>query len=383
MHIANDLVIVANHNIIYAGPLYEVTEISLIPNMTNGTVADDNESFAQSSYIHRHIIISVSASLFLIIAGAGVLVMIVICIYQARKRRQAVCRNLERQYETVDEPVYEMILSNNILLECLNKMPRTGPRKTSSKPGAMCDLCCDALEKDQDVLKCEGECGCTVHRYCAGVTKRQYASFNDGNSPFVCQWCSMKTAGVIIQQLQSQVASLQAELAKTKEELAKQREQPQPSTYASAVVSTNMTANHPSNSARRRRQPQGQQRRSRRTQPTVSICTSAQPTRESSDSVTTDSSSSANRNDMQERVEVDGARKVWGTHPHATSKTVENAIVRFCQIQGLRVRRKTSTNEGNCKRRKRKMETESGNGKRKRKAETGMGRHCNTYNVTV
>ena len=88
-------------------------ENSLIANMTIGTVADDNESFAQSSYIHRHIIISVSASLFLIIAGAGVLVMIVICIYQARKRRQAVCRNLERQYETVDEPVYETILSNN------------------------------------------------------------------------------------------------------------------------------------------------------------------------------------------------------------------------------------------------------------------------------
>ena len=200
--------------------------------------------------------------------------------------------------------------------------------------------------QDQDVLKCEGECGCTVHRYCAGVTKRQYASFNDGlNSPFICQWCSMKTAGATIQQLQSQVASLQAELAKTKEELAKQREQPRPSTYASAVVSTNMTANHPSNSARRRRQPQGQQRRSRRTQPTVSIRASAQPTRETSDSVTTDSSSSANRNNMQERVEVDGARKVWGTHPHATSKTVENAIVRFCQIQGLRVRRKTSTND--------------------------------------
>ena len=88
-------------------------ENSLIPNMTIGTVADNNESFDQSSYIHRYVIISASASLFLIIAGAGALFMIVICIYQVRKRRQAVCTNLERQYETVDDPVYEMILSNN------------------------------------------------------------------------------------------------------------------------------------------------------------------------------------------------------------------------------------------------------------------------------
>ena len=98
-----------------------MTENSMISKMTNGTVivgdtvADDNESFAESSYIHRYDIISTSATaatLFLIIVG--VLCIVVICIYQVRKRRrQDVCRNLERQYETVDEPIYEMILNNN------------------------------------------------------------------------------------------------------------------------------------------------------------------------------------------------------------------------------------------------------------------------------
>ena len=63
-------------------------ENSLIPNMINGTIADDSESFVQSSYTYRYVIISASASLFLIIAGAGVLLMIVICIYQVRKRRR-------------------------------------------------------------------------------------------------------------------------------------------------------------------------------------------------------------------------------------------------------------------------------------------------------
>ena len=46
----------------------------------------------------------------------------------------------------------------------------------------------------------------------------------------------------------------------------------------------------------------------------------------------------------QARVRVEGARRIWGTHPHATSKTVENAIGRFCNVQGLRIKRKTSRN---------------------------------------
>ena len=45
------------------------------------------------------------------------------------------------------------------------------------------------------------------------------------------------------------------------------------------------------------------------------------------------------------RVKVEGARKVWATHPHATVKTIENVVARFCSIsEGLRIRRKTHRN---------------------------------------
>ena len=44
-------------------------------------------------------------------------------------------------------------------------------------------------------------------------------------------------------------------------------------------------------------------------------------------------------------MKVEGARKVWATHPHATVKTVENVISRFCNIQRLKIRRKTRRNE--------------------------------------
>ena len=91
-----------------------MTEMIPIANVTNGTVVDDSESFAGSLYMNKYVIISASASAFLIIVGFSVLVMIVICIRQIRKRRrQALGRHLERQYETVDEPIYEMILRNN------------------------------------------------------------------------------------------------------------------------------------------------------------------------------------------------------------------------------------------------------------------------------
>ena len=66
-----------------------------------------------------------------------------------------------------------------------------------------CDLCCDSFEKGHEILKCEGDCGCTVHRYCAGVTKKHYEELAKGNSPYVCEWCTLKTTHAVIQQLQS------------------------------------------------------------------------------------------------------------------------------------------------------------------------------------
>ena len=85
------------------------------------------------------------------------------------------------------------------------------PRKKSS-----CELCCDAIEKDHDTLQCKGECGSTVHRYCAGVMKRQFEELSKGGLPFVCQWCSLKSVTATIQQLKSEVESLKIELATTK-----------------------------------------------------------------------------------------------------------------------------------------------------------------------
>ena len=101
-----------------------------------------------------------------------------------------------------------------------NHSYREMPGGKNKKP--TCDLCCDSLEKQHEILTCEGDCGCIVHRYCAGVTKRHYEDLTKGSSPFVCQWCSLKTSHAIIQQLQSEVAALKLELVEAKASITKQ-----------------------------------------------------------------------------------------------------------------------------------------------------------------
>ena len=202
-----------------------------------------------------------------------------------------------------------------------------------------CDLCCDTLDKGQDILKCEGDCGCTVHRYCAGVTKRRYEELmksTGGTDHYVCEWCSLKTTRAIIQQLQCEVANLKQELAEAKALAAQQATSPEletaPSTrnitYAAAAAHCLQSAggHHNSTAANRgRRARQG------------AGPTQARP----------GVSAGSNRDRRRERVPVEGVRRVWNTYIHSTTKSIENAISRFCKlkVEGLRIKRKTRTNE--------------------------------------
>ena len=86
----------------------EINETTrVIQKLTNDTITDDTESLGPS-YIY--VMISVSASLFMTV-GMSVII-IVICIHHVRKRRRMTLgRNLERHYETVNEPLYETVLN--------------------------------------------------------------------------------------------------------------------------------------------------------------------------------------------------------------------------------------------------------------------------------
>lgn len=82
-----------------------------------------------------------------------------------------------------------------------SKSKNAGKSKDNEK--LECDLCCMWLAreiKDQDCLKCEGACGCVVHRHCAGVTKTLFEKINHGDVAFVCQYCELNLAKAVYQQ---------------------------------------------------------------------------------------------------------------------------------------------------------------------------------------
>ena len=109
------------------------------------------------------------------------------------------------------------------------KMPR-GKRET-------CDLCCDSIQRDKDSLKCEGDCGCVVHRYCADVTKTYYEALPKSSTPFLCQYCSLKTTIAVTWQLQTEIESLKTELAAAKDRSTKQNAlMPSAPSWSYAVV---------------------------------------------------------------------------------------------------------------------------------------------------
>jgi hypothetical protein len=104
-------------------------------NLTGNTsFTDESEISIGPSHIYIFAITSTSASL----ASFCVLVMIVICIYQTCKRRRQVSRtrNLERQYEVVNEPIYESVLnelnSKTLSLSDVNTSCNEAYQKTHS-----------------------------------------------------------------------------------------------------------------------------------------------------------------------------------------------------------------------------------------------------------
>ena len=167
------------------------------------------------------------------------------------------------------------------------------------------------------------------------MTKRHYEDLTKGSTPFVCQWCNLKLARATIQQLQSEVASLKLELAEAKAAATTSKLQSSDSlaihSYASAAAQPPRNQLDRSNSARGQRgaqRPRASQQRGAQRSRTAN--TAAPATSESA-------SASA-------KVRVEGARRIWNTFIHATVKTVESAISRFCKVDGLKIKRKLRTN---------------------------------------
>ena len=207
-------------------------------------------------------------------------------------------------------------------------MPKGKAKKPVSQ-AKTCDLCCDTLEDGQDILLCEGGCNSDVHRYCAGVTKSHYTELASA-TPFICQFCTLNTYKAIIQQLQTEVEGLKSELASVKTLLKQQQGQTQ--------------ARHDSKSyAAAASQSRGERRTAgkKKKQPAAGGQLNCESTERVGEPKALLQHATVKNGP---RVRVEGARRVWGTMKHTTTKTIKNAISRFCKIESLSVRRKVRNN---------------------------------------
>ena len=186
---------------------------------------------------------------------------------------------------------------------------------------SVCDLCNDTLNKGQDILTCEGDCACYVHRYCAGVTASHFEEIGKGSTPFVCQWCLLKTSNVVIKQLQAEVASLKADL-----------------TVVRAQISTKdseHTASLNSDLADLRAQPSKKQDLSTKQSyasaamsPGPHKCTTSSPRERERPSQALRSPKPASTG----KVKVEGARRVWGTMKSCPTTAVTGAMSKLTSV---------------------------------------------------
>ena len=79
----------------------------------------------------------------------------------------------------------------------------------------VCDLCCSPIvEGKEDAVQCEGSCQAWLHRRCAGVPCSYFKrDLINSSTPFVCAHCSRKTHQTAVGQLQNEVEALRAGVA--------------------------------------------------------------------------------------------------------------------------------------------------------------------------
>ena len=204
--------------------------------------------------------------------------------------------------------------------------------------------CCNTLKDGEDIVCCSGPCKSQVHRYCAAVTQltvSHFRSLQTSSSPFTCLFCTQTAFKTTVECLQSEIDKLRADVDKLKEAPEASRERQEvaprvpPMNYSRAVTQPN------------------QAKRSKRKKPPSSTSISGSSPLPGSSSVPGPSSSHAGVGEpvsnectstrLRARTKVDGARRIWGTMNQTSVKTVQNAISRFCKMDGLSIKRKTKT----------------------------------------
>ena len=210
-----------------------------------------------------------------------------------------------------------------------------------------CDGYLAAIPKDE-TLACS-VCGVKLHRYCAGIPRSHYARVS---TSFVCIVCSQNVSNAVqvelrqeITNLKAQVSELRAALAENtgilKEDISKLKKPPLKSssggqTYATTTATLN-SRGQPNRRNGKIRQGPSMPGRAANVKASNSVAGGG-----SNKVQLTTSGSESEGSNHRTKVQVKGARKIWGTMAESTVRSVKNVITRFCNVApgGLYVKRK-------------------------------------------
>ena len=215
-------------------------------------------------------------------------------------------------------------------------------KKQARRGRVLCGVCQSPIVDGKDeTLLCEGECGYWLHRGCASVSPTLYKELSTSPDPFTCLSCTniqlkreiqlLRTELSNMTTVRDKLAALEIEVAALRETMSTSRQPP--------------SVPHPSNTKRtyaRAARTRSAARPATSPARTAVLRTAAKsPTTQQQQRATNSAQSGPSR---QERVPVEGVRRVWGTLK-ATSTTAVTSTLKKLTTLGdrLTIRKKVKT----------------------------------------
>ena len=213
-------------------------------------------------------------------------------------------------------------------------------------------MCCELANAPKEEARVGSErvlfylLSTSFHRYCGSVTEQQHKAITDSQRSFLCPCCDRERRQVEITEPRDTVEAMKMELAQLKDSLATlsavQTEMASATSrsYASSAsaYSGSGSGSYASAAKRSNLGQSAYGRRTRGRQPSNDADSATKKAKSSNVSATEPAVPAGKR----PKIQVVGARRIWGTLRDSTVNSVKNVISRICKLEnGIRVRRKT------------------------------------------
>ena len=219
-------------------------------------------------------------------------------------------------------------------------MPRG--KANNGNSGPPCAFCTNGTPSGEAVNCCK--CSEIAHRYCAGVSMKE---FKDSNSPYICVSCQKAAYIETIDEMKDAIAALKSEVSELRAALSTITEQQQQVEQCPRHTTHGSSQSWVEVVRRGKRRPNRTQQRAGRSENQGTDARIADRDHTAAE----DGVQRSRRTARRARTQVAGARKIWGTHKSTTTGEVKGAISMLAGIptDDLVVKRKFKVAPGNSR----------------------------------